>query len=96
MLCCVQGSRYRTKNAEYYLLYGRLLPNRSGHWRIAGVGMMAWQGANCKEMDAAFKKLERSLSIAARLIRRILPKLCIQVADLCDPKFQKLDRFFKL
>ena len=77
MLCCFQGSRYCTKNAEYYLFYGRLLPNRSARGRMAGVGMMAWQGANCKEMDEAFKKLERSPGIAARLIRRILPKLCI-------------------
>ena len=36
---------------------------------MAGVGMMAWQGANCEEMDKVFKKLERSTGIAVLFIR---------------------------
>ena len=57
--------------------------------------MMAWQSKNCKEMDEAFKN--RAFSGHRRAINQVnLPKLCSRIADSCDPKFQKLDRFFKL
>ena len=63
------GKASRSKNGGYYRFYGRLLTNRGARWRMAGVGMMAWQGPNCEEMDKVFKKIERFPGIAARYIR---------------------------